>query len=443
MHVAGEGYPDNDHVAFRDDLETIRVLGLRIAPLHEIANALAQGRLDQLAGCVGLSFDDGSDFDFHDLPHPSWGPQRGMARILEDFRTRHGVAPHATTFVIASPEARETLDRTCMIGCRWWNEDWWPEAEHSGLLAVENHGWDHNHESLAATATTAPRGTFRVESADEAETEIVQAASRIRELRGRGGDVLFAYPYGDPSEYLVKQWMRVHAERAGIAAAFGSDPEPVTAASDRWRVPRFVFRRDWQRPGELERLLRSLDLGAPAQAPEPPRVPAASLDRRRYLRAWEVNDPRHVAGALFKRHFGHEIPDYPRHFVLVYSPPPDAPDTRPAVVAYVHQRPFDEVHLGGGMVVDASAYRLMPRWLFEQVREEGGLATLVTRGSIELLGDSLASFGHVGEPRARAADLRTGYVDTGVEHLMVYWRKDLPEPERQRLIAKVAAVGPF
>jgi hypothetical protein len=60
-----------------------------------------------------------------------------------------------------------------------------------------------------------------------------------------------------------------------------------------------------------------------------------------------------------------------------------------------------------------------------------------------MLGESPASFGHVGEPRARAADLRTGFVDTGREHLMVYWRRELAEDERTRCIERVAALGPF
>jgi hypothetical protein len=49
----------------------------------------------------------------------------------------------------------------------------------------------------------------------------------------------------------------------------------------------------------------------------------------------------------------------------------------------------------------------------------------------------------VGEPRARAADLRAGFVDTGRPYLMVVWRKPLPEAERQRLVAEVEALGPF
>jgi hypothetical protein len=156
-----------------------------------------------------------------------------------------------------------------------------------------------------------------------------------------------------------------------------------------------------------------------------------------------VSDARVLAGDLFRRSFGHEVPDYPRHFVLVYSPESRSVRTAPEVVAYCHQRAFEEVYLEGGMCADAGAYRRMPRWLFEQARVEGGLATIVSRQSIAMLGDSPATFGHVGEPRARAADLRTGFVDTGKEHLMVFWRRELPEEEKRRLIERVAAIGAF
>ena len=92
---------------------------------------------------------------------------------------------------------------------------------------------------------------------------------------------------------------------------------------------------------------------------------------------------------------------------------------------------------------DERAYRRFPRWLFEAVRAQGGLATIVTRDSVEMLGDCAAVFGHVGEPRARAADLRTGFVDTDREHLMVIWRKALPEDAKRRLVDEVASRGAF
>ena len=164
---------------------------------------------------------------------------------------------------------------------------------------------------------------------------------------------------------------------------------------------------------------------------------------RRLLTTEEAAEASAAAGALFRRRFGHDVPGYPRHFELVYAPPgAQAPGAR-QVVAYVHQSPYRGVHLTGGMCVEEGAYRRFPRWLFAQVRAQGGLATVVTRDSLALLGDSPAAFGHVGEPRARQADLRTGYVDCGPPHLMVYWRRSLPEAEKARLVEMVAAHGPF
>ena len=452
MSVNGADYATNDHIAFREDLERLHAARLRIVPLRAIVAALREGRLESLRGCVGLSFDDGSDFDFHDLPHPRWGPQRGMAGMLADFRARHGpdAQPdlHATSFTIVSPEARAELDRTCMIGGRWWNDAWYREAEASGLLAVESHGWDHNHVSLSSTATSASRGTFDIREGHEAEVEIGHAAAVLRDLRERGGDVLFAYPYGSAADFLAERWLPARGDALGIPAAFSaSDAEPASAGVSRWRIPRYVCGDHWKSTEGLDAILRDAHAIPSARRAAPaPSVPAADEDSprdwRARLRTWEVNDARVVAGDLFRRCFGHEVPGFPRHFVLVHSPRPGTGDP-PEVVAYVHQTAKDDFYLCGGMCVDERAYRRFPKWLFEAVREQGGLATIVTRDSVELLGECAAVFGHVGEPRARAADLRTGFVDTGREHLMAIWRKPLDSAGKECLVERVASLGPF
>ena len=447
MDVGGNDYGTNQHIAFREDLETVHRLGFRVVPLADIARALVEGRLNELQGAVGLSLDDGSDFDFHDLPHPTWGPQRSMARILSDFRARHGTEAqprlHATSFVIVSPAAREELDRTCMIGCRWWNDDWWAQAEAEGLMAIESHSWDHNHQSLARTAGDSPPGDFNLHSREAARAEIAQASQVLTRLRKRPGEVLFAYPYGTPHEFLAGDYLPNATGEHGVYAAFSTDPLPVTAGVSRWAIPRFVSGPHWKSTDELASLLKANGC-VPAAAPktDKPNPPSAHPQWRDCLRTWEVQDASRVAGDLFKRCFHHEIPDYPRHFVLVYSPPAGT-DAAPEVVAYVHQSPYGEVHLCGGMCVGERAYRRFPKWLFDEVRREGGLATIVTRDSMGMLGDSVASFGHVGEPRARAADLRTGFIDTGRTHLMVMWLKPLPDSEKLRLIDHVEAHGPF
>jgi peptidoglycan/xylan/chitin deacetylase (PgdA/CDA1 family) len=57
--------------------------------------------------------------------------------------SRHGVAAHATTFVIASPEARREIARREMLDHQWISDHWWSAAVASGLFHVGNHSWDH------------------------------------------------------------------------------------------------------------------------------------------------------------------------------------------------------------------------------------------------------------------------------------------------------------
>ena len=461
IDVAGDDCASNDHAAFREDLEKIHALGLRVVPLAAIARALVRRELASLDGCLGLSFDDGADFDFHDMPHPTWGPQRGMSNLLADFRARHGAGAqpslHATSFTIVSPEARRALDATSLIGCGWWNDDWYASAERRGTMAVESHSWDHNDASLAATATRAPRGRFMIEEEADAEAEIGEAARALRALRKRDGDVLFAYPFGDVSAFLARDWFPRRGDALGIPAAFSAnDPEPVHGGSSRWAIPRFTARHHWKSPEELERLLRDARalprrrgsisrLFAPKPAEVPATVPGEKAEPhwRDHLHTWEVNDARVLAGELFQAKFAHPVPDMPRHYVLVYSPPAGSDDAAPRVVAYVHQLPKEGFHLCGGMCVDERAYRRFPKWLFAQVRDAGGLATIVTSDSMRMLGESPASFGYVGDRKARAADLRTGFEDTGVDLLMVKWLKPLPAEDKRRMIERATALIPF
>jgi peptidoglycan/xylan/chitin deacetylase (PgdA/CDA1 family) len=461
IRVEGSTYASNDHLALAADLERLHALGVRVVPVREVAGALVEGALARLNGTVAISFDDGADFDFHDLPHPRWGPQRSMLNVLRDFRARHGAAAqpqlHATSFVIVSPEARRELDERSLIGCRWWNDDWWADAEATELMAVESHSWDHNHDRLSHTATSAARGGFKIASRDEAEREIAAASRYLCARRRRGAPVLFASPYGDESAFLTEEYFPDTEAGHHVFAAFTTAGAPVTPGLSRWSLPRFVCGWHWKSTDELERLLiecaavrgagfwsRLLARRArPAQGAAPAPAQPAAIAWRDCLKTWEIDDARAVAGALFRRSFGHEIPDYRRHFVLVYSPAPGLEEDAPRVVAYVHHTPFEDVHLCGGMCADAAAYRRFPRPLFEQVRDAGGLATIVTRDSIAQLGDGAAIFGHVGEPRARAADLRTGFVDTDSPHLMVIWRRTLPDEEKRRLVDRVEALGPF
>ncbi|QJR09467.1 hypothetical protein DSM104443_00511 [Usitatibacter rugosus] len=256
MHISGASYEDNDHVALARDLELIADLHLRVCPLSDVVVAVETGDFRDVEGCVAITFDDGSDFDFHDLPHPTWGVQRGMFGILQD-AARSGQHPtlEATTFTIVSPDARQELDRKEMIGKRWWNDDWWPAAERSGLLRVENHSWDHNNASLDATQTTATRGTFRITEQAEADAEIRVASEYLCVARGRPGPVLFAYPYGDASDYLATEYFPRGSAAHGVRAAFTTEGVAVTPGADLWRLPRYMCGHHWKSQDELKRIL--------------------------------------------------------------------------------------------------------------------------------------------------------------------------------------------
>jgi peptidoglycan/xylan/chitin deacetylase (PgdA/CDA1 family) len=262
MNVGGRGYPDNDHVALAQDLDLIRRCGFRIVPLARVVAALLGGSAPVPERALALSFDDGAWFDWYDLEHPAHGMQRSFANILRDHRhaaADAGAEVHATSFVIVSPQARTVLDRTCMIGRGWWSDEWWPAAAREGLIAIESHSWDHNHDTLPETAQRdAHKGTFRsIGTWAEADAEIRQAADFLDALMPERRATLFAYPYGECSEYLVREYFPRFAHQHRVRAAFATTPAPVEPGSDRWQLPRYVCGRDWRSPGELERLLHS------------------------------------------------------------------------------------------------------------------------------------------------------------------------------------------
>jgi peptidoglycan/xylan/chitin deacetylase (PgdA/CDA1 family) len=260
ISVLGNDYADNDPLAFREDIQSLDRNGWRIAPLSEALGRLEAGKLDQPTAV--LTVDDGSILDFEDFDHPSCGPQTSLYHSLRDFGNSSSISVphrlHLSAFVIASPEARSELDRRDYMSLNVWPDHWWSAANRTGLLSIESHSWDHNHGSLERTAQRDnQRGDFRlIETEPECRIEIDQASDYIEQRAGRRPE-FFAYPYGQASDYLRKVYFPEHADRLGIRAALGCDPEPVTAASDRWFLPRFMCGRDWKQPGELQQILRN------------------------------------------------------------------------------------------------------------------------------------------------------------------------------------------
>src|SRR6185312_1425661 len=219
-NISGADYATNDHVAFAADLRTLTQSGARIVPLARIVEALRGG----LEGAphetwVGLTFDDGPSFDYADFEHPRFGPQRSFVNAMRDFaREAPDAQPglHATSFVIASPDARAAMERAEDCGYPgmedWLGDAWWKDAAKSGLLAIANHSWDHVHHAVPRTAIVdEARDDFtRVASYIDADREIRRAADFIRK-RSRAACEYFAYPFGHVNAFLVEDYMPCRA----------------------------------------------------------------------------------------------------------------------------------------------------------------------------------------------------------------------------------------
>ncbi len=258
-NVDGNDYATNDHVAFAQDLRQIDARGHRVVALSDVVDALLDGKpLPERS--VALTFDDGTDFDFRDRMHPTQGLQRGMLNILLDFIREHGRQRqpqlHATAFVIASPEAREELDRRSMIGAGWWGDDWWPQAVASGLLGVANHSWDHNHDVVSAALPRSATGTFRcIDTWALADLEIRQARAYIDQKAPNAAADLFAYPFGETNAFLLDEYFPAGPSRTGTRAAFSTEPAHVTGGANRWNLPRYVCGASWRTPEGLAHIL--------------------------------------------------------------------------------------------------------------------------------------------------------------------------------------------
>ncbi len=261
LDIHGNDYDDNDLVALASDLRTITRAGFRIAPLHALVTAWLKDR-NALDGqkIVALTCDDGTDFDYFDLPHPTAGVQRSVVNLLRDFqRANPGAQPslHITSFVIVSPLARDRLDTTCMIGTKWWNDSWWRAAVESGYMGIGNHSWDHNHGTLEGHAVPGlPRGSFTVVATQAAaDYEIRQAATWMRRYMPNDSSAIFAYPYGKTNDFLRGDYFPRIGEDLGFVAAMSAEPQYWTSHSNRWEIPRFTSRQDWKSPEGLQKIL--------------------------------------------------------------------------------------------------------------------------------------------------------------------------------------------
>ncbi len=259
-NVAGESYETNDHVALDETLTLLESLRIPVLRLLDVVRRLRAGTFAALPSRFAcITFDDGSDYDWRDLDFPGHGAQRSMFSILRAHsRSLLGLAwlrrAHATSFVIASPRARGEIATSALGDPALMTDSWWAKAQRSGLMDIGTHGWNHVHPAVSEMSSRPELVEHfeRIETAADAELQVAKAFDAIHAAAGGDAGRLFAYPYGQVSDFLANEYLPGQRE---IAGALGALPRPLAADSDPWRLPRYVCGPDWKSTEDLRALL--------------------------------------------------------------------------------------------------------------------------------------------------------------------------------------------
>jgi peptidoglycan/xylan/chitin deacetylase (PgdA/CDA1 family) len=265
QNCGGYDYSSNNHLAFQSDLRSVYRHNLPVISLRDIAEKISSGNSAALPPrFVALSCDDGSLLDWHDYEHPQFGLQRSFANILRDHLTEHGLRGTGllTAFVIASPDARKAIDIGCYGGIPLSEDDWWPAAAREGLLAIENHSWDHVHPELPEhlLEPDSAGNFYSIDSHAKADLQVRTASEFIdRHLAATGQRTsLFAYPYGHDSTFLSQDYLPRCRQEHGIIGAFTTEPKFVDAKTAVYEIPRMVCGDAWRTPEQFDDMLKQL-----------------------------------------------------------------------------------------------------------------------------------------------------------------------------------------
>lgn len=262
QNVTGSRYEQSDRIAFGIDLDLFKELGFEVVSALRLARALRHRAFATLPQrCVVLTMDDGPLVDFAESDIP---PHVGQESMLSALRRQHktilgfpiGKPPAvATSFVIASPSAREQL--SAPVKMPWFNDTWWLAAQQSGYLDVGTHSWNHVHPDVDELAGTPHlKAAFhKLDTVEEADRQILQASRSVRAITKHPAAGLFAYPYGQTNEFLVREYL---PRQDAVIAAFTTEPEPVHEGTGIWEIPRYICGDHWKSRDQLTALLMGL-----------------------------------------------------------------------------------------------------------------------------------------------------------------------------------------
>jgi Polysaccharide deacetylase len=285
MHSGCE-YANNAIKALESDLETLHARGWTVVPLSWVAEWVVgdRDRSTLPDKAVAITFDDGPNHDVLDSDVCGYLP--GGLSVLQEFKKTHPdlptYSPQVTMFVIASPLARLHIGN---LRDDWW---WYCQNASNGICVVGNHSADHDTPSIWVQAWDPDlltdlrigsiidgswnrrTGDFtRINSESTAHAEVYSAALFISGKTGMWPE-LFAYPFGQASDYLRLEYFPKNIEHQTYAA-FCKSGKAATRNSDRYCIPRFVYGEDWKTHEDFLLILAEPKKSLPRK---PPKVPA-------------------------------------------------------------------------------------------------------------------------------------------------------------------------
>ena len=166
----------------------------------------------------------------------------------------------------------------------------------------------------------------------------------------------------------------------------------------------------------------------------PPVADLVAIPLEQTVRIDELDDAAAIAGPLFRRKFGQEIPDFPRHFVAMIGG---------ACAGYVHYTAWQGDYLCGGLCIDDRAYRTLSADQRDWLRERGGIAEIMMRHAHAALIDGATIWGYIGDKQAEAVDRRVGFEKVAEPYLFAIWRKPISEEGKRRRISEAVKLGGF
>jgi len=176
---------------------------------------------------------------------------------------------------------------------------------------------------------------------------------------------------------------------------------------------------------------RSLAHNAAVEAARAEMLARRPLDAT--VRVEEVADAA-IAVHLFRRKFGREVPDFPRHFVALIGRD---------CVGYIHYTAWQGDYLVGGLCIDERIYGTLSPLQRAWVHDRGGIAEILLRASHAALGDAVALWDYVIDDPARVVNERVGFEPVAEPYLYVLWRKPIGDEAKRRRIEDAKGLGAF